>query len=141
MPVVSITRLRVRSWLYLPAFLIATLRIVRQARQADGNLAVKVLSDRRRTFWTCTSWDSEASLKAFILATPHGPAMRKLLNWCDEASLVHWTEDSDELPSWTEAHHRMLRYGRPSKVNHPSRAQIAFQIDEPDPGARESLLK
>ena len=56
-------------------------------------------------------------------AEPHGPAMRKLLEWCDEAALVHWTQEDEELPTWTEAHRRMLREGRPSKVNHPSEAQ------------------
>lgn len=103
---------------------------------------MKVLNDRRRTFWTCTCWDSESSMKAFMFAAPHGPAMRKLLQWCDEASLAHWTQDNDELPSWTEAHKKMLRYGRPSKVNHPSAAQQAFHIDEPDPNAkRDRRLK
>lgn len=141
MPVVSITRLRVRSWRFLPAFLFTAFRIGGQARRAQGNLAVKVLHDRRRAFWTCTSWDSESSMKSFMLAAPHGPAMRKLLNWCDEAALVRWTQDNDELPSWTEAHKRMLRYGRLSKVNHPSEAQIAFRIDEPDPTKRDVRLK
>lgn len=136
MPVVSVTRLRVRSWRFLPAFLFTAFRIDRQARKAEGSLGVQLLRDRRNAFWTCTSWDSESSMKAFMLAAPHGPAMRKLLRWCDEAAFAHWTQESDELPSWTEAHKKMLRYGRPSKVNHPSAAQQAFRIDEPDPRAK-----
>lgn len=139
MPVVSVTRLRVRSWRFLPAFLFTAFRIGGQARRAQGNLAVKILNDRRRAFWTCTCWDSESSMKSFMLTAPHGPAMRKLLNWCDEASLAHWTQESDELPSWTEAHQKMLRYGRPSKVNHPSAAQQAFHIDEPNESARSQV--
>jgi len=139
MPVISITRLRVRSWRFVPAFLFATFRIGRQARNADGNLAVKVLRDRRNAFWTCTCWDSEASMKEFTLTAPHGPAMRKLPNWCDEAALVHWTQETDDLPSWGEAHRRMLRAGRPSKVNHPSDAQKAFHIEEPNEHSRADL--
>ena len=131
MPVISITRLRVRSWRFLPAFLFAALRIVKQARRADGNLGVSLLRDRRKTFWTNTAWESEAAMKAFMLEEPHGPAMRKLLEWCDEAALAHWTQESSELPSWTEAHRQLLRYGRTSKVNHPSDAQKGFRIDEP----------
>ena len=142
MPVISVTRLRVRSWLFIPAFLFTTFRIGRQAREAEGNLAAKVFRDARNAFWTCTSWDSEASMKAFMLAEPHGPAMRKLLEWCDEAALVHWTQDNDELPSWEEAHRRMLREGRPSKVNHPSEAQKAHRIDAPGAaGKTEVRLK
>ena len=139
MPVISVTRLRVRAWRYLPAFLFTSFRVGRQASRADGNLAVKVLRDRRNAFWTCTSWDSEVSMKEFMLASPHGPAMRKLLDWCDEAALVHWTEESGELPSWSEAHRRMLRWGRLSKVNHPSDAQKAFRIDEPDENSRSEV--
>jgi hypothetical protein len=134
MPFVSITRLRVRSWLYLPAFLFQALRIARQAGRAEGNLAVKLLRDRRSTFWTGTSWSSEGSMKAFMLATPHGPAMRSLLQWCDEAALVHWTQAGAELPSWEEAHRRLQREGRPSKVNHPSAAHTAHAFPTPAAG-------
>lgn len=81
-------------------------------------------------------------MKAFMLSGQHGAAMRKLLNWCDEASLAHWTQDNCELPSWNEAHRRMLRHGRVSKVNHPSEAQKAFHIDEPSEDLRtERRLK
>jgi heme-degrading monooxygenase HmoA len=142
MPFVSITRLRVRSWRFLPVFLLAAFRSGKQARNADGNLAVKILRDKHRAFWTSTCWDSEASVKAFMQANPHGPAMRKLLDWCDEAALVHWTQESAELPPWPEAHRRMLREGRPSKVNHPSEAQKAYRIDAPEASAkREVRLK
>lgn len=137
MPFVSITRLRVRSWTYLPAFFFQTLRIARQAARADGNLAVKLLGDRRKTFWTCTSWTFESSMRAFMLAKPHGPAMRKLLHWCDEAALVHWTQSGAELPPWEEAHKRMQQEGQPSKVNHPSADHTAHAI--PAPSARREL--
>ena len=70
-------------------------------------------------------------MKAFMHAAPHGPVMRKLLEWCDEASLVHWTQESGAIPPWTEAHARLQRDGRTSKVNHPSAAQIAFDIARP----------
>jgi hypothetical protein len=131
MPFVSVTRLRVRSWIFLPAFLLRSLRIGQQAKKAPGNLGAKVLNDRRRTFWTCTSWESEAAMKAFMLTPPHGPAMRKLLNWCDEAALVRWSQPEPELPAWPEAHARMQREGRTSKVNYPSEEQRKFVIAPP----------
>ena len=131
MPIVSITRLRVRSWVYMPGFFLRSLRIVRQARNAPGNLAVKLLQDRRKTFWTATTWESEAAMRAFMLAAPHGPAMRKLLQWCNEASIVHWAQAAAELPSWLEAHQRMQREGRTSKVNHPSEDHRRFVIRPP----------
>lgn len=142
MPVISVTRLRVRSWIFLPGFLLRALRIGQQAKKAPGNLGAKVLNDHRKTFWTCTSWESEAAMRAFMLAPPHGPAMRKLLKWCDEASLVHWSQAAPELPTWTEAHARVQREGRPSKVNHPSESHRQFVIAPPrNDGAGDVRLK
>jgi hypothetical protein len=57
--------------------------------------------------------------------------MRSLLNWCDEAALVNWTQAGEELPSWEEPHKRIQQEGRPSKVNHPSAAQTAYAIPAP----------
>ena len=131
MAIISVTRLRVRSWTFLAPFLIQSLRIGRQAKNAPGNLAVQLLADRHKTFWTCTCWESETAMRAFMLATPHGPAMRKLLEWCDEAALVHWSQPGLEIPAWTEAHQRMQRDGRTSKVNHPSEDHRRFVITPP----------
>lgn len=136
MPFVSITRLRVRKWLYLPAFVVQTLRIARQAAKAEGSLAVKLFRDRRSAFWTATVWSSEPSMKAFMHAKPHGPTMRSLLEWCDEAALVHWEQAGAELPTWQEAHSRIQRDGRPSKVYHPSAAHTAFTIPAPTASPR-----
>ncbi len=140
MPVVSVTRLRVRSWLNMPAFFLRSLRIGNQAKNAPGNLGAKLLQDRSRTFWTSTCWESEAAMKSFMLSAPHGPAMRKLLEWCDEAALVRWSQPGPELPAWPEAHTRLQREGRTSKVNHPSENQRRFFI-EPPRTDREVRLK
>jgi hypothetical protein len=131
MPVVSITRLRVRRWWYLPRFFLDSFRAARQAASSDGNLHVALLRDRRRVFWTATSWRDEASIKAFMHAAPHGPVMRKLLDWCDEASLVHWTQEAADLPGWPEAHLRLMSQGRPSKVNHPTDAHKSLKFPAP----------
>lgn len=131
MPFISVTRLRLRRWTYLPAFLLSAVPIKARAERSAGNLGARVLNDRRMTFWTCTCWESEEAMRAFMLAKPHGPAMRKLLEWCDEAAVVHWSQESTELPTWTEAHRRMQSAGRPSKVNHPSEAHAAYRIDAP----------
>src|SRR5262252_7565494 len=131
MAFVSITRLRVRRLYFLPQFFITALRAARQAAATDGNLHVALLRDSNRTFWTATAWVSESAMKAFMHAAPHGPAMRKLLNWCDEASLVHWTQDSEELPAWDEAHRRLQLEGRASKVSHPTEAHGLLRFPVP----------
>ena len=131
MPVVSITRLRVRSWWYLLPFFLHARRSARQAAAAEGNLATGLLRDQRNTFWTRTVWSSEAAIKAFMQSGAHGDVMRKLLEWCDEAALVRWTQESPEVPVWEQAHERLQSEGRTSKVNHPSAAHKAYIIPPP----------
>ena len=70
-------------------------------------------------------------MKAFMLAGPHRQVMRSLLEWCDEAALVHWEQETAREPSWREAHRRLQGEGRRSKVNHPSSAHETFQIRPP----------
>jgi heme-degrading monooxygenase HmoA len=125
----------------MPAFNFAAVRVGKQAAEADGCLSAKVFRDRRNAFWTSTCWESDAAMKTFMLGGTHGEVMRKLLEWCDEAAVAHWTQEDAELPSWGEAHRRMLRHGRASKVNHPSDAQKAFRIDEPDETRGDRTLK
>jgi hypothetical protein len=59
MPFVSITRLRVRSWRYFPAFLIQSIRAARQAKRAAGGISVSVLGDSDRAFWNRTVWSTD----------------------------------------------------------------------------------
>jgi hypothetical protein len=137
MPLVSITRLRVRSFRYLPAFLLGSLRAAREAKRAPGNLGVSVLSDSHLAFWTRTLWTDERSMRAFMLAPAHRAVMPKLLQWCDEAAVGHWLQESFEPPSWQDVHRRLQSDGRTSKVDHPSAAQLRFEF--PPPNATRQL--
>jgi hypothetical protein len=130
-PIVSITRLRVRSWRYLLPFIVYAFRTSRQAKSAPGNIAVSLLRDTHNTFWTRTVWTTGAALKAFMLSGPHRQVMPRLLEWCDEASVVRWEQETDLEPGWHEAHQRLQADGRRSKVNHPSSAQNNYQIRPP----------
>jgi Domain of unknown function (DUF3291) len=130
-PFVSITRLRLRSWRFLPGLIWHTLRSSRQAKTAAGNLSAQVLRDAHNTFWTCSLWNDEAAMRAFMVSGAHRKAMPRLIDWCDEASVAHWQQDSTKPPPWHEVHRRMQGEGRPSKVRHPSDAQRRFEIPAP----------
>jgi len=131
---VSITRLHVRGWRFFPAFVVAARRSANQAKAAPGNVAVALLAEARRTFWTRTIWVDESAMRAFMRGEPHRRAMAKLAAWCDEASVVHWTQATSEAPSWSEAWRRMQAEGRPSPVDHPTPAHTNFHIAAPRPG-------
>jgi hypothetical protein len=120
MPFISITRLRVRSIRFLPFFALYTYQSLRQARKSLGFQGGGVLADRNWTFWTMTAWESQENMRGFMTTGSHKAAMPRLLDWCDEASVVHWDQVEAALPSWTEADQRMRASGRASKVQKPS---------------------
>jgi hypothetical protein len=133
-PFVSITRLRVRSWRYMPEFLIQSVRAARQAKLAAGSLAVSILRDADRAFWTRTVWRDEAAMRSFMQSGVHHRTMARLPDWCDEAALVHWVQDADKPPSWLEAYRRLQQEGRRSRVNRPSEAHRRLETPKPRTG-------
>ena len=120
MPFISVTRLRIRSIRFLPSFALYFLRTRRQVKEAPGFLGGSLLADRAWTFWTMTAWDSQTSMRDYMTAGAHRAAMPHLLDWCDEASVVHWDQPEHPLPSWPEVDRRMREGGRASKVRNPS---------------------
>jgi hypothetical protein len=117
---VSLTRLRIRSFRFVPLFLVDAFRSRRQVKKAPGFQQGALLADRSWTFWTMTAWDNQESMRQFMTTGAHKKAMPRLLHWCDEACVAHWEQQETSLPSWTEADKRMRETGRPSKVRNPS---------------------
>ena len=117
---VSITRLRVRSIFYMPVFLLHAMRTSTQAQKADGILGVETRFEKNNVVWTKTVWTDETAMKKYRGSGAHQIAMRFLSELCNEASVARWQQLETELPTWEEAHHRMLTEGKLSKVKHPS---------------------
>mgnify|MGYP006302994321 CR=1 FL=1 len=137
---VSVTRLRIRSRRFLPRFAYYTWAVVRQARRSDGfvggrlarggerPLPAALLYGRIPSFWTITAWEDEGAMRSFRNASAHREVMPKLVEWCSEASTVHWEQESRGLPDAERAVRRMLEDGRLTGVRHPSEAQAAGEI-------------
>jgi len=121
MPFISITRLRLRGFLYLLPFAWQSNRIARQAERAPGFVTGQVYGDPMRlTFWTATVWENEAAMRGFRGSGAHQAAMPRLGHWCDEASVAHWNQPGAESPEPGIALRRMQAEGRPLRVHHPS---------------------
>jgi heme-degrading monooxygenase HmoA len=131
---VSVTRLRLRSSRFLLPFLFYSLRSTRQARRSPGNVAVEAMRDSHGGYWTRSVWRDEASMRAFMTSGVHLRVMPKLLDWADEAAVVHWQQESAALPEWDDAHRRLVTQGRRSKVRYPSTAHETLHF--PVPGQR-----
>jgi quinol monooxygenase YgiN len=103
-------------------------RSISQIRSAKGCISLALLQDKNRAFWTMTMWEDERSMKSFMATGPHREAMPRLAEWADEASVVHWHQDSAEHPDWNEAARRMRAEGRPTKIRRPGphHADLSF---------------
>jgi hypothetical protein len=126
---ISVTRLRLKNWWYLPQFFWINEQAFRQVKRSPGFRGGYALMDRNRAFWTLTKWDSAVAMRAYRGSGAHLRAMKKLPGWCDEASVAHW--EGESLPDWTEAWRRMQAEGRFTPVNTPSKAQREKRIAEP----------
>jgi len=140
MAVVSLTRLRLRSWRFLPGFLLNSWASTRQLRRAPGFLGGLLATEGSLVFWTFTVWRDDNAIHAFREADAHRRAMPKLLEWCDEASVARFQQDGPDLPNCAVALTRMVSSGRISKVRYPSAdhalGKIAPARREPQPGLR-----
>ncbi len=125
MPVISLTRLRVRALRFLPGFLWHAYQSQRQLSRSPGFLRGSLATAPSWTFWTITAWTDEAAMKRYRDTDRHKAAMPRLLEYCDEASLARWTQDSADLPDTAALLERLKTAGRISKVRHPSPGHAA----------------
>jgi len=116
----SITRLRLRSFFTLPAFLREAAASAREAAAAPGFIGGALLLEGRLVFWTRTAWASEEAMKAYRDSGAHRAVMPKLMRWCDEASVAHWQGEAES--DWDAIYARMAREGRLTRVLRPTNA-------------------
>lgn len=119
----SITRLRLRSFFTLPAFLADARASADQAGRSAGFISGALLLEGRMVFWTRTAWESEDAMKGYRDSAVHKAVMPRLIDWCDEASVVHW--EGEPVTDWDAIYARMAAGGRSSRVRRPTEAHAA----------------
>ncbi len=117
---VSATRLRLKSFIYLPQFMLANEASVKQLVKTPGFKSGLELIDKRLTFWTVTAWENVEVMKVFRNSEPHRKAMQKLPKWCNEASYAHWMQEDEAFPDWQTIHAKIIEEGKITKVRNPS---------------------
>ncbi|MFZ0734922.1 MAG: DUF3291 domain-containing protein [Candidatus Sulfotelmatobacter sp.] len=127
----SVTRLRVRSLRFLPAFLWHTFKSQRQVTRAAGFCGGRLLVDSHWTFWTLTVWENEQAMRKFRGSGAHARVMSHLPRWCDEAAYAHWMPATDAIPEWLEAYEKLVAEIHWSRVEYPSEDHSKKRFQKP----------
>jgi len=98
MPVIVITRLRLRDPAFFDEFFTSAVAAVQQAQATEGNLAADVLAEANNTYWTRTAWQERAEMDSFVGSEPHLTTMNRVDDWCDEATFVVWEQAGGDPP-------------------------------------------
>lgn len=124
----SMTRLKLKSPLYLIPFFIQNEKILSQLRATQGFIKGKVLAAPNLSMWTVTLWKSEQDIRTFYLNGEHGETMEKINEWSSDSAICHQLIESDEIPSWENIRLQLIKSGRFRDLTEPSFDQISREI-------------
>ena len=120
MPIVSVTRIRIRSWRFMVPFTIYSMRSVHQARRSPGFLGGWVGATTNHGYWTVTVWRDEAAMKQFRDHDAHKTAMPRMLDWGDEGAMARYEQAGSDAPTAAAARDALASRGRLSKIRYPT---------------------
>lgn len=122
MPVVVVTRLRLRDQAFFDEFFANAVAATEQAQNSDGNLGADVLAEANSTYWTRTAWRERLFMNAFVGSEPHRTTMSHIDEWCDEATFVDWDQAGEDMPDWQDGYARIVESGQPASLTSASAA-------------------
>ncbi len=94
------TRNKLRSARFAPHMIRAWLRGRRQLYETPGMLRYTTGISNLTEFYTCTLWDTEMEMFAFMSSGAHRDMMWNFRKWSDSFWAMRWDQTQDELGSW-----------------------------------------
>ena len=131
MPVIVVTRLRLKDASLFEEFFASAVAVVEQARSSGGNLGADVLADANQAYWTCTAWQEREAMHGFVGSEPHLTTMSRLDDWCDEATFVEWEQAGAEPPDWQDGYGRLVASGQGPSLTHATAAHHTRDFPAP----------
>lgn len=122
MPIIVVTRLRLKDPALFDEFFASAVSVVEQAQASEGNLGADVLAEAHNTYWTRTAWKERTLMDAFVASEPHLRTMNRIDDWCDEATFVDWEQASTDLPDWQDSYRRLIASGQVASLTHATEA-------------------
>jgi quinol monooxygenase YgiN len=122
MPIIVVTRLRLRDPSLLDEFFTHAAAVLEQAMKSEGNLGADALAEAHDAWWSVTAWDDRVHMEAYVNTDPHLSTEALLDHLCDEATFVDWEQDPPKLPDWQTSWRRLVADGRSATLTNPSDA-------------------
>ena len=122
MPVIVVTRLRLRDPALLDEFFTDAVAAIEQATKSEGNLGADALADADNAWWSVSAWQERGLMEAFVRGEPHLDITSRLDHYCDEATFVDWEQDTPGLPDWQTSWRHLVADGMVAELTHPSAA-------------------
>ena len=97
MPVIVVTRLRLRDPALLDELVTDAVAAIERAMKSDGNLGTDALADANNAWWSASAWQERHLMQAYIDSQPHLGISARLDHYCDEATSVDWDHASPRL--------------------------------------------
>jgi heme-degrading monooxygenase HmoA len=98
------SRLPLRSYRFVPGFLRDTLRIRRQLADSPGLVGYTLNAGlARKTFWTFSVWEDQASLDKFAASDPHRAIIGRLRPRMNPTRFEFFSAAGSDLPlTWEQ---------------------------------------
>jgi hypothetical protein len=131
MPVIVVTRLRLKDPALLNEFFADAVAAIEQAQKSEGNLGADALADANNAWWSVSAWQGHGPMRAYVSSQPHRTITTRLDHYCDEATFVDWEQASPELPDWQTSWRHLTADGKAAELTHPSQANITRAFPAP----------
>jgi hypothetical protein len=131
MPVIVVTRLRLRDTALLDEFFTHAVAVIEQATQSEGNLGADALAEAHDVWWSVTAWQDRNHIKAFVDNEPHLSTAALLDHLCDEATFVDWEQAGSHLPDWQTNWRRLVADGYSATLTNESDANQTRSFPAP----------
>ena len=131
MPVIVVTRLRLKDPALLDEFFTDAVAAIEQAAKSKGNLGADALADANNAWWSVSAWQDRNLMQAFVNGQPHLGISARLDHYCDEATFVDWEQSSPGLPDWQTSWRHLIADGAIAELTHPSPANQTRDFPPP----------
>jgi hypothetical protein len=131
MPVIVVTRLRLKDPALLDEFFTDGVAAIGQAQKSEGNLGADALAEAHNAWWSVSAWQDRRLMQAFVNSQPHLGITARLDHYCDEATFVDWEQDSPDLPDWQTSWRHLTADGKVAELTEQSPANQTRDFPPP----------